>query len=290
MKLRLYLLISFTMLTGILPLVSAATGRFVGTCTTKTPHYATITEAITAAGDGDTIFVCPGTYSEQITITRPLTLVGVTSGNSSGAILVSPPTGLVTNAPNAGIAAQIAVIANGPVNLGNLTVDGANIPSVNGQPFKQTCNAINSLAGLYYGQTPGVTQHVVSRNYSGFNGCAGGIYLDSGHISQGSVTVEHSTIYDYESYGILATGPALLSDNYVLLGSVETQSFGSISLSTSSGGTISNNFVDMNHAPAYSGGIATFIDQTQPFAAPLSREILLSADRLESVSISMRTW
>jgi len=271
MKLRLCSSIFFTMLagTGIVPLAHAGTGRFVGSCTTKTPHYATITEAVAGAGDGDTIFVCPGRYSEQITITRPLTLLGVASGNASGAVLVSPPTGLVINAPGAGIAAQIAVMANGPVNLGNLTVDGADIPSVNGQPFEQTCNAVSSLAGIYYNQTPGSIQHVETRNYSGFNGCAGGIYLDTGHLRQGSVTVEYSTIHDYENYGVLAAGPANLRNNYVLLGRVKTQSEGSTSLGTTSGGTITNNFVDMNHAPAYSDGITTFTDQTQSVGTPL---------------------
>jgi pectin methylesterase-like acyl-CoA thioesterase len=42
----------------------------VGACAGATP-FATIQAAVAAAGAGDTVLVCPGTYPEQVEITRP---------------------------------------------------------------------------------------------------------------------------------------------------------------------------------------------------------------------------
>jgi pectin methylesterase-like acyl-CoA thioesterase len=39
-------------------------------------HFSTIQSAVDAAPPGTTIRVCPGTYSENVRITTPLTLVG----------------------------------------------------------------------------------------------------------------------------------------------------------------------------------------------------------------------
>ena len=39
--------------------------------------YSTITDAINAAQSGDVIKICPALYPEQLLITKPLTLVGV---------------------------------------------------------------------------------------------------------------------------------------------------------------------------------------------------------------------
>jgi nitrous oxidase accessory protein NosD len=53
-------------------------------CPTAT--YNTINAAVAAAGTGDTITVCPGTYNESVTISFPLTLLGSNAGVSwSGA-------------------------------------------------------------------------------------------------------------------------------------------------------------------------------------------------------------
>ena len=51
----------------------------------SSPGYSTIQSAITAATAGDTIAVCAGTYTEQLTITTNLTIKAVGSAS-----LVSP--------------------------------------------------------------------------------------------------------------------------------------------------------------------------------------------------------
>ncbi len=65
----------------------------VGTCT-KFPSYITIQQAVTAVPAGGTVKVCPGTYPEQVTITKNLTLIGI--GPTASTVVV-PAGGLVTN-------------------------------------------------------------------------------------------------------------------------------------------------------------------------------------------------
>src|ERR1035438_1701484 len=65
----------------------------VGTCT-KLVQFATIQLAVNAVPSGSTIKVCPGTYPEQVTITKNLTLIG--NGPTASTVTV-PAGGLLTN-------------------------------------------------------------------------------------------------------------------------------------------------------------------------------------------------
>jgi len=60
----------------------------VGTC--HTPNHSTISAAVAAASADDTIEVCPGTYLEQVFITQPLTIEGITSSGGDRARVVVP--------------------------------------------------------------------------------------------------------------------------------------------------------------------------------------------------------
>ena len=69
----------------------------VGNCQSKT-GVATITLAVAAVSpEGGTIKVCPGTYPEQVVISKPLTIQGIQDGNNDAAVIVPPVTGLVAN-------------------------------------------------------------------------------------------------------------------------------------------------------------------------------------------------
>jgi pectin methylesterase-like acyl-CoA thioesterase len=69
----------------------------VGTCISGpgVVSFATISAAVDSSSvpNGSTILVCPGTYGEQVTITRPLNLTGVTSGTANQALIVVPSEG-----------------------------------------------------------------------------------------------------------------------------------------------------------------------------------------------------
>src|SRR6516165_6574893 len=60
--------------------MSAATITYiVGTCKSGT-QFSTIQSALDASPAPDTVEVCPGQYPEQITITKPVTLEGISEG------------------------------------------------------------------------------------------------------------------------------------------------------------------------------------------------------------------
>ena len=93
----------------------------VGTCRPNLRSFATILAALAAAPSPNVIDVCPGTYGEQLQITQPVTLEGVSNGTSARSIITPPAGGLVTNARDDfgnPLAVQLWVNnASGPVNI-----------------------------------------------------------------------------------------------------------------------------------------------------------------------------
>jgi len=168
-------------------------------------HYSTIRAAINAAAPGTKVLVCPGTYAEQLEITKPLTLKGVQSGNLRAAVIVSPPGGLVV--PPGGFtegAPQIfAHGVAGEVNVSNLTVDAANNQITN-------CSSPNYIIGVYLLNAGGSVEHVVTRNQNTASGsnCGNGIgirvYADT---IPSDVTVSNDTSSTYDFARIMAEAP-----------------------------------------------------------------------------------
>ena len=106
-----------------------ATTVAVGTCTNYI-YFSTIQAAVNAVPAGSTIEVCPSTYSEQVRITKKVTLKGLSFGNGSGALITAPSGGLVSNATSnvlddpGNVQAQILVQNNTDTTIEDLTIDG----------------------------------------------------------------------------------------------------------------------------------------------------------------------
>src|SRR5690242_751855 len=178
----------------------------VGGCKPQLKNYPTISAAV---GDptlpaGSTIQICPGTYPEQVTIAKPLNLLGVISGNSGRAVVtINNPTGgqltpNVTNIFGTPYYAQVLVQqgTGGPVNITDITVDGAggnvNCPSV-GQ------------AGVYYAPgTSGTINGVTVRNQRTFSGCGNGIWVENGANGNQTITIENSSVHNIAADSIFA--------------------------------------------------------------------------------------
>ena len=68
-------------------------------------QYPTITAAVNGVPPNSTIYICPGTYAEQVMIAKKLTLIGESSNGSAGStamgannpVIVSPASGVVVN-------------------------------------------------------------------------------------------------------------------------------------------------------------------------------------------------
>jgi hypothetical protein len=184
--------------------MSAATVTYiVGTCKSGT-HFSTIQSALDASPAPDTVEVCPGTYLEQITISHPVTLEGISEGNGSLAQIELPSDYTANASVNAGgeapAVAQVYVndVSGGSVNLTNLNVNGVGF---------QTNDSI-FIGVLYNGSSGTINQVTTSaQNTSGgaTNVDGWGMWFQGGS-SKGAVTVENSSVHDFSGGGIWAAG------------------------------------------------------------------------------------
>lgn len=94
----------------------------VGTCKSASHSYETISAAISEAKSGEVIDVCPGTYAEQLVITKPLSIHGIGT-----VTLVFPPNGLRPITEKSGTYSQVFVNhPGGPVELSFISIQGGN--------------------------------------------------------------------------------------------------------------------------------------------------------------------
>ena len=182
-----------------------AAGKYaVGTCMPKVPFYPTISAAVSSVPPGSIIEVCPGNYPEQVLITQPLTLEGVTAGGSEAVVTV-PSGGLTQNQQDSfsDLYYQILVEATGPVNITNLAVDGTGAFISSG-----------SIVGIFYQDSSGTVSHVSVRNQA----------------------------YDGQGYPIVATTYAFAAPQTVLVQNSVIRSFDGAGMRTgSSDGTMTVN-------------------------------------------------
>jgi hypothetical protein len=193
--------------------VFAVNYNAVGTCTPPNPPahtYTTIQAAVTASAPGTIIEICPGTYPEQVVITRKLTLEGVAAPGQDGVVILPPGGGLVQNTTdfdNASNPVAAQVLVQGPfvaaVTITNLTVDG-------------TGNGINGcspdLQGILFQNASGTVNHVAVRNQAlppADSGCQSGesIYVQTAAGFSSTVTVQNSSVHNYNKNGITGNDP-----------------------------------------------------------------------------------
>jgi hypothetical protein len=162
--------------------------------------YPTIQSAIAAAAPGDTVFICPGTYEEQVTIRTP----GVTlEGSGIDQTVVKPGT-LSLTAPSlfSGVPLAYIILVDGVsgVTIKNLTVDGSGVK--NASDF---CDP-RGFIGIFYRASSGTIDHVEVTSIKGPLACQNhlGIFVQSGygpHLKS-DVTITDSTVKDYGKNGI----------------------------------------------------------------------------------------
>ena len=243
---------------GMIPSAFAQT-LAVGTCTTFT-SYPTIQQAVNAATGFATIEVCPGTYPEQVFISKPLTLQGVPSSGQQAAVIVPPAGGVVKNtrdfdANNLPVAAQVLVQDTFGVSLKDLVVDGAG----NGLTGCGT-----DIMGILYQNSSGVLNHVVTRNQTldpADYGCQDGegIFVETqsqyGYLSM--VTVKNSSVHSYQKNGITGddagTTMTISSNDVRGWGASPAIAQNGIQLCCGATGTITSNSVidDIYTGPSY---------------------------------------
>jgi hypothetical protein len=173
--------------------------------------YSTIAAALAAAQPGDEVRVCPGTYREQVVVTMPIRLTGVSFGTARPivrppALLASRPSMLGAQAVTAGI-----LIDDGFARLTNIDVDLADANVT-------TCSPL--LAGVYLRNTSGKIDGVNVSNVrvAGQPLCDSGVgvYLESGQTGEvlghpvfevARVYMRNVTVQGFQKAGVVANGP-----------------------------------------------------------------------------------
>lgn len=138
----------------------------VGSCKPNLPGYTTIQEAVDAAdaSPGATVLVCPGTYAEQVSITTPLTLKGISVTPQSLPLIVPPAGGLnggliqpaAWGQPVASVIAVDTAGVSGTVTISGIEINGEGICTDRSTP----------QVGILYVSTSGVISNTLVRNLS----------------------------------------------------------------------------------------------------------------------------
>jgi parallel beta-helix repeat protein len=152
----------------------AVTNAVVGACYPGT-QFSAIQSAINAADPGSTVRICYGTYPEQLTINKPLTLLGY---STQTLVVIAPPAGgVVPNANSASlgsVAAQIFISSTG-VNLTNLAIDAGG----------GLCTTTAYQTGVFYQYGSGTVRDSAFRNGPA---CAGYVALYAENTASLTVT------------------------------------------------------------------------------------------------------
>jgi hypothetical protein len=174
----------------------------VGTCTTATTTYSTIQAAVDAAVDGDSVVICPGTYPEQVSVTKSISLKG--HKDTDPPQIVVPAGGLVANTTmNNGVstAAQILVAPSSPgtANVSNLVVDAAD---------NNNTNCSLEMIGIYYkGAGGSIRKNTVQNQIGpvGYQNCQNGIgiLVENTTVGTEAVTIANNRVQNFDKNGIV---------------------------------------------------------------------------------------
>jgi nitrous oxidase accessory protein NosD len=188
----------------------SATTRRVGQPNTgcKNAQYTTITDAINVASAGDVIEICPALYAEQLIITTPLTLRGVSSDldisaylpccNEVKRVLLEPSLQDVEGLP---FEAVITVMNTTGVRIENLVID-ASQNSVSGCDISLSGVTFFNASGQLQNSTVQGAQLTNPQSCTAFSGNGFGVVVTSSDSGPHHVRIENDSIHDYQRDGI----------------------------------------------------------------------------------------
>ncbi len=161
--------------------------------------YTTIQAAVDAAANGDTITVGPGTYVEQVVITKNLSLIGV----GAPTIQAYDNMPVCFTRADSGVAYRSIVCAkDADVNFDGFTIDGAGKGGTN-----------SGFMGIVYNNAGGtIKNNTVTRvRYTPFNGVQNliGVYAYNNTASGKVINLLDNTITDYQKNAITLNGTSV---------------------------------------------------------------------------------
>ena len=156
--------------------------------------FTSIQDAINADNPGNLIRVCPGTYREQLSIDKSLSI----EGDNGAIVLPGNMTVNATGSTGTPIAAAILVKEAADVEIEGLIVDTANSGLTQCSP---------DLIGILYQNSSGRIERNAVRNTKlsvSLNGCQSGnaIVVQSLGSETSNVRIDDNSVHDYQKNGI----------------------------------------------------------------------------------------
>jgi Right handed beta helix region len=178
----------------------------VGTCVVRQQTFTTIQSAVDAAADGDAIAICPGTYPEQVSITKSIALRGV-RGMDAPQIVV-PAGGLVQNTTMTDTTATAAQILVAPATPGGANVSGLVVDAADNN--NTDCNL--EMIGIYYKNAGGTIRRNTVKNQigpAGHQNCQNGvgILVENQTVGTDAVAIESNNVSNFDKNGIVMRQP-----------------------------------------------------------------------------------
>ena len=221
-------------------------------------QYTTVQSAVTAANPGDKIKVCPGTYTEQVTVPAGKNGITIFAEGALQPVIKAPP---LMTAPEA----IVRIDGAQDVTISHLTISG---------PGSGGCNSIRYGVFVYNGGSALITDnHITHIRDMPFSGCQNGLAVAIGRTltpdgpTTGSGTVVHNLIDDYQKGGVLvdnAGSSAEVAYNEIVgAGPTPLIAQNGIQVSRGAQGDVHHNKVSQNiysPATAESTGILLFSD------------------------------
>jgi hypothetical protein len=208
---------------------------------TNSADYQTISAAVTAAKAGDTIKVAPGTYDEEVTVNKPLTILGAEAG--------------VNAASRAGSSANESIVDGAKLSNGDRSTAfyiTANDVTINGFTVENTTSPNNLGAGIDLGA--GTFGSKVYDNI--FNNNVVGLLLANN--SSTDPTIIRGNLFENNNQAGPSSGTGIYSDQYVSGGNLTNvlitgnkftgNSSGAVTLAASVSGAQSNIHINGNQS------------------------------------------
>lgn len=227
------------------------------------PGYNTIQSAIEAGSAGASVHVCPGSYTEQLTIVKPIKLLAAGGAGTAKLLLPSKPVNATSSCDEALAKAgyepdqdAVSICTTGTVSMTGLTIDAA-------WP-EGTC--YDSMYGVIVlgGATLKATSVTVdAAGAVPIDGCQGGVGIEVGSARAepaqvGHATLAHDTVSGYMKNGITAEGQGssikVTSTTVTGAGATPETAQNGIQVSYGAGGTIQSSTISGNECDNASCG------------------------------------
>ncbi len=185
----------------------AKSASVVGGKSCAQPGYSSIQAAITAGGAGANINVCPGTYTEQLAITKAVKLSAASGAGTATVAMPAAPAQSRTPCDLAESEAQLdAISICAPAATATVTITGLDVEAV--VPLSGCGDGLN---GIFVGEgtlkATDMTVDGASTSINAEKGCQHGVAINVGSIEP--TEVAHAVLKDVNVFGYEKNGPTV---------------------------------------------------------------------------------